>query len=386
MPARKSTKPVFSAPKGPKRRRITDWLGDDKAGQLQHLAAVVQGSADGIVSIDNQGRIQLFNRALQEMTGWTQPEVAGRDLQELLDPRDEGGNPVDFKQILKRDPHGGKLALPRVHICTNEQTRRWVDLNVASAIRDGRGVHAIIVVRDTSDQHELLKRQREFVSIASHELRTPITALIGYLSLLRNEDSPQQAPQFVSRAYEAALRLSELVEDLLSVARIEEGRMNLNLRPLDPAETVDHVIELMRPRIYEKKLALQVSKRLQEGDLIRADRGKLEQILCNLLDNAVKYTPEGGRVTLTARAGRDYVAFTVTDTGIGIHPHNLERIYEKFFREYSALSVSAGGTGLGLFITRELVERQGGRLTITSRQNQGTTATARFPRETKSTN
>jgi PAS domain S-box-containing protein len=243
-----------------------------------------------------------------------------------------------------------------------------------------RNARLLGTARDITEQYELQQRQREFVSIASHELRTPITALMGYLAMMKNGAPAERLPQFTDRAFDAALRLSKLIEDLLNVARLEEGRTTLSYELIKPSKLVTEVVRDLRPSFAARKTKLTYKDALKESDRIRVDSLKLRQVLSNILDNANKYTPNGGKVTVeTFRSGR-HVAFRVTDTGIGIHKDNLRRIYDKFFREYTSLSVKAGGTGLGLFITKELIERMSGQLAIESEQDVGTTVTILFPR------
>jgi PAS domain S-box-containing protein len=350
--------------------------------ERQQFASIVRGSADGLLSLDAGGQVEFINPAMEDLTGYREAEVVGKTCDEVFDPRDETGEPFDFTWA---QPGRRRTAPVRnATILTKSGTRRWVGITTAPDITDHKGTHTIVVVRDITEQRELQQRQTEFVAIASHELRTPITALTGYLSLLQGgqSNSKEQLNHFVDRAYHAATRLQELVEDLLNVARIEEGRLALKLKPLNPTQVLGDIITNLRPSLSRKKLSLEVYNRLEPRDEIRADPTKLTQIFANLIDNAIKYTPEGGRIKVTTQASARFITISVSDDGIGIHPDNLERIFEKFFREYTELSVTAGGTGLGLFITRELIERQGGKLKITSAQGKGTTATVRFPRST----
>ena len=349
-------------------------------GDLTRL--IVESSGDGIISVNPEGKIEAFNPAMEQLTGFSTKRAIGRVCRELLKPQDETGADLDLCDLAEA---GQNPLKPTYTVTIRTKTgRRWV--GVSAAVREGsRGDHVIAVLRDISHQYEAQKRQLEFISIASHELRTPITALSGYLSLAQQElrESPatgDRLDRFVNRAYDASIRLTELVEDLLNVVRLEEGRLVFRLMVMSPQEPLLEIVNAMRPAITGKQLSLEVDDRLKPSDLIRADRSRIDQILANLLDNAIKYTAEEGSLKITARATPKWITIAIADTGIGIHPENLDRIYEKFFREYTDFSVTAGGTGLGLFITKELVERQGGVLTITSEQNKGTVATVKFPK------
>lgn len=341
--------------------------------------SVIRGSADGILSIDGEQRITLFNPAMEYLVGYAESEVLGRTCAELFDAQTEDGGALDFSGLGQATASDEVAPVHNAAIKTRSGGRRWVGIT-ASPEREAEN-HTIVVIRDISDQFELQQRQREFVAIASHELRTPITALVGYLSLLAGTTvggSPESV-RYVERAGEAARRLSELIEDLLNVARIEEGRLTFNAKPLDPAPVVEEVLRNLEPAIVRKELKVSFKNRLT-GAVVKADRSKLAQILQNLIENAVKYTAPGGRITVSSRESTDGICLAIKDSGIGIRPENLSRIYEKFFREYTDLSVGAGGSGLGLFITKELVERQGGTLQITAEPHRGTRAAVRFPK------
>ncbi len=296
----------------------------------------------------------------------------------LVHPEDR----EEFEEMVKKARTSGK-PMNGVHRIVRDDDGAVRILEIRGERLAGssrRNARLVGTARDITEQYELQQRQREFVSIASHELRTPITALMGYLAMMKNGVPEDRFPQFTDRAFEAAIRLSKLIEDLLNVARLEEGRTTLHYEQIKPAKLVREVIREMRPAFAARKTRLSYKDSLENSDRMRVDVLKLRQIISNVLDNANKYTPSGGKVTVeTLREGRN-IAIRVVDNGIGIHQENLKRIYDKFFREYTSLSVKAGGTGLGLFITKELIERMGGRLMIDSQQDVGTTVTMLFPR------
>lgn len=348
--------------------------------ERQQFSSIVHGSADGILSIDKDDQIQFFNPAMEKLTGWREEEVIGQTCAATFNPRGTDGGRFDFTVLRRATRRRGRTPVRDASLKTKSGQRRWVGIT-AAPLGENEYSHTIVVIRDITEQREMQQRQREFVSIASHELRTPITALLGYLSLMEDAtDNQKRTRQFTRRAQKAAIRLSELVEDLLNVARMEDGRLPLRLKPLRPGVILDDVIAHLRPSAERKRITFSHTSALRRTDLVRADRGKLTRVFANLLDNAIKYTASGGRIAVSVRPLKKVIRIRITDNGIGIHPKNLERIFEKFFREYTELSVPAGGTGLGLFITKELVERQGGRLSITSAQNEGTTATVELPR------
>lgn len=340
------------------------------------LAAIVQSSQDAILSISLDGLIVTWNIGAEKMYGYKASQMVGRTIEKIFPAERKG----EFDQMLKAVKAGHSVR----HFVTQRLTKSGdlVDVSVTvSPIhnRQGKVVGASSMARDITEQQNLLRRQREFVSITSHELRTPLTALTGYLSLAEAEGDSAQKDHFVDRAFLAARRLTTLTEDLLQVARLEEERVTFHSRVLTPAKVVADLLEEVRPTIEGRGLTLTYAEAAPKAQ-IKADRARLIQIIRNLLDNATKYTASGGKIDVTVKGNGRSVAVSIHDNGVGIDPDNLDRIFDKFFREYHSQSVAVGGAGLGLFITKELVERQGGELTITGRRNRGTTAIIRFPR------
>ncbi|HEY8108647.1 MAG TPA: PAS domain-containing sensor histidine kinase [Patescibacteria group bacterium] len=343
----------------------------------QILTSIVQNTDDAVISRDLDGKILTWNKGAERLYGYKMSEAVGKPVS-IIVPDDL---PPDDRDVVRRIRRGEHVE----HYVTTRQRKDGskvvVDLTV-SPLRDKRGrfIGISSIARDITEQSMMLKRQREFISIASHELRTPLTALTGYLALSQGADDPLQANEFTRRAYQAAQRLTKLVEDLLEVARLEEDRVVLDLAPFNPSAIVEESVQELAPVVRQKRLQLRLKDELTGRDLVKVDPVKFHQIVRNLLDNALKYTPSGGRVSVNLTSSGDVVRIRIKDTGIGIDEKNLEKIFDKFFREYTELSVHAGGTGLGLFITKQLVDRMGGTLAIRSRRQQGTAVTLEFPK------
>ncbi|MEX2043598.1 MAG: ATP-binding protein [Patescibacteria group bacterium] len=343
----------------------------------QILTSIVEHTDDAVISRDLDGNILTWNKGAERLYGYKLSEVVGRPMNIII-PEDL---PPDDREVIRKIRRGEHIN----HYVTTRRRKDGskvvVDLTV-SPLRDKQGKFIGIssIARDITDQSMLLKRQREFISIASHELRTPLTALTGYLALAQNTSDPVQANEFTQRAFKASQRLTKLVEDLLEVARLEEDRISLDLAPFDPVRVMGEAIDELAPVIREKGIRLRLKNNLTRRDLIKVDPVKFHQIVRNLLDNALKYTPAGGRISVSLGTANGRIRIQIKDTGIGIDQKNLDRIFEKFFREYTELSVHAGGTGLGLFITKQLVDRMGGSLAIRSRRKVGTAVTLEFPK------
>jgi signal transduction histidine kinase len=217
----------------------------------------------------------------------------------------------------------------------------------------------------------------QFVSIAAHELRSPLTAVVGYVELLLDEDfgplNPRQR-EFVQNAQEAGERLLALTGDLLDVTRIETGRVDLVLQPTDLAGVIETVVTELRPRLEakEQELVLDLDPDLP---LALCDRVRTGQIIGNLLGNAIKYTPDGGRIAITVVLARQesHLEVSLADNGVGISAHDQEKLFDRFYRAESATLSGASGAGLGLHIARSLVELHGERIWVESAPGKGST-------------
>jgi signal transduction histidine kinase len=220
----------------------------------------------------------------------------------------------------------------------------------------------------------------EFVALASHELRTPLTSVLGYLEAVLAGDGGDLNPdqhRLLSVADRNAQRLAQLVNDVLTVAQSDAGRLALDLRDVDLASLVDECAEGTRPAAGQRGIALCTDVRAVP--LVRADRARLAQVLDNLVSNALKFTPSGGQVTLRARPVGDEVVLEVTDTGIGIPLAEQRMLFTRFYRASSAVEAAIPGTGLGLAITAMIVERHRGRVGVESQEGAGTTFRVTLP-------
>jgi two-component system phosphate regulon sensor histidine kinase PhoR len=244
----------------------------------------------------------------------------------------------------------------------------------------GQGAGAVLVLHDVTELRRLERVRAEFVANVSHELRTPLTAITGYLETLADGalDDPAHARQFVETAHAHAWRLGRLVDDLLQLSNVESGQLVLALEPLALRDVAAGVVTMFEQPAAEKRLRLENGV---AGDVrVRADRDRLVQVLINLVDNAVKYTPEAGRVAIAAARRPDgLVEVSVTDTGIGIPSTDLPRLSERFYRVDRARSRALGGTGLGLSIVKHLIHAHRGELRIDSELGKGTTVRFTLP-------
>ncbi len=319
---------------------------------------------EGLLLLDERGRIQLANRALAELFGVT-VDIRGRTIMEALRLHELAAlvSSLDTqKQVL-----GYELKLPGLK-------ERWLQINAAIILNgDGRRHGTVLVFHDLTRLKQLESARQEFVANVSHELRTPLSLIKGYVETLLDgaRDNPEVATKFLQTIDRNAERLKLLIEDLLIISELESGRVRLNLQSVALAPVIGKVLEDFKARANAKDMSLVD----QSPDLsVRADIDRLEQVLGNLVDNAVKYCPAKCTVTIGGRAADGgQVEVFVQDDGPGIPPEALERLFERFYRVDKARSREQGGTGLGLAIVKHIVQSHGGRVWATSELGHGAT-------------
>jgi two-component system phosphate regulon sensor histidine kinase PhoR len=248
----------------------------------------------------------------------------------------------------------------------------WVPL-----LENGELHGVVAVFHDISDLKRLEKVRKDFVANVSHELRTPVTVIKGYAETLQEgiiRADPERAGRFVEIIGNHAERLASLIGDLLTLSELESGEFALQLQRISPAGTIRRACSLLEGKAAAKEIAIEQPPATGLCDVL-ADQGRLEQILFNLLDNAIKYTPHGGRIRITAADDGDFLAISVSDTGPGIPPQSLSRIFERFYRVDAGRSRDEGGTGLGLSIVKHLVQLHGGTVRVESSPGKGSTFT-----------
>lgn len=364
--------------------RALDGLAENLSGTLTTLRAerdllgrILESMQEGVLVADRDQRILLVNPGLRVMlllpadvTGRTPLEVIrNADLQNLLD-------------AAAASPEGSS---GEIEISGMKPRRLMVHTRALAG--EAGGLLAVFV--DVTAMRKLESMRRDFVANVSHELRTPIAAVVSASETLRGNalHNPEVAARFVSMIDRNAHRLHELVEDLLDLSRIEAKEVRLATDPVDLGAAIAQVVSLFRERIEQKRLALTVAA--DGAPRARGDGRAMEQILTNLVENAVKYCPEGSRLTITARGDQDKVKITVEDTGSGIEAKHLARVFERFYRVDPGRSRDMGGTGLGLSIVKHLTEAMGGTVGVESVWGKGTTFWFTLPRyaadETKTT-
>ncbi len=332
-------------------------------------ARVLTYVADGVFLIDRAGVIQLWNPAAEAMTGLAASAVLHRSAIEVL---------PDWQEIAERIPiesspdPGQEETVP----FETPKGERWFSMMGVNFF--GGTVYAF---RDVTEARRLDELKAEFVTTASHELRTPLAAVYGAAQTLRRHDfalDEAGRARFISLITDESERLNRIVNEILLASQLDAGRLDLESEPFDPAELVERVVEAMRAHLSP---TVTLSTAVPEEPLpsVAADRDKARQVLVNFIENAIKYSPDGGRVEVGIDHTEGAVRFYVSDEGLGIPEVEQERIFDKFYRLDPEMTRGVGGTGLGLYICSELVRRMGGRIWVESDHGQGSTFSFELP-------
>jgi two-component system phosphate regulon sensor histidine kinase PhoR len=325
-------------------------------------SAILGSMVEGVAVVTGEERILFCNWAFEQILELPQGSSQGRTLVEAL-------RQADLVALVRQALSGVEELTGEVEVGT---VRRRNFSVTAAPVRAAGANGAVLVLHDITELRRLERVRRDFVANVSHEFKTPLTAIQGFAETLLSGalDDKANRNRFVEIIRDHARRLARLTDDLLKLSRIEAGRLELEIRPIRVETLVNGCVETAR--LNAKARGLEIHVDLQENaPAVRGDGAQLGEVLQNLLDNAVQYTPSGGQIELKARANGPDVIFTVSDTGIGIPESDLERIFERFYRVDAARSREAGGTGLGLAIARHIVEAHGGRIWVESAIGQG---------------
>jgi two-component system phosphate regulon sensor histidine kinase PhoR len=350
----------------------------DLAQERAKATAILDGMVEGVIAVDGHDHILLMNERARAMFNLESGRVERKPFLEII--RNADLHTVLRERRAAGTADTGESAAMRRELRLSTPVERILQVH-AEPLRLGPGETGVaMVLHDITALRHLEQVRTEFVANVSHELRTPLTAIQGYLETLLGGamEDPAHARRFLEVVFRHTARLGRLLNDLTDLSNIELGRVALDRGPVDIAEVVEGTLDIIRAKADAGGVRLEA--RLPD-DLppVQADRDRLAQILINLVDNAVKYTPGGGRVTVEGTAGVGLVEVAVADTGVGIPPADLPRVTERFYRVDKARSRELGGTGLGLAIVKHLVAAHGGTLVIESRLGEGTRARVTLP-------
>lgn len=331
------------------------------------LSAILRQMTSAVIMVDPQGRVRLLNAVAENMFGVEEAENLGKSLVEVL----RHHQLVELWQTCKASKESQALALEL-------PGKRLFIQAIASPLDGLLAGHVLLVFQDMTRVRRLETVRQDFISNISHELRTPLASLKALTETLLDGalDDPPAAHRFLTRIETEVDSLTQIVQELLELSRIESGRVPIQFQKFDPKRLVNGARERLRLQAERAELEV-ITEFAPDLPNVMADPPRMEQVLINLIHNAIKFTPKGGKITLranpsyNARTGNDEVIFAVQDTGVGIPTDDLPRIFERFYK--ADRSRSGGGTGLGLAIARHLVEAHKGRIWVESVERKGST-------------
>lgn len=346
--------------------------------QRHRLEIILNSITESILAIDKAGNILIANRAAADLTGLATDMIVGNKITQILTWKREG---EDFA-INYTESEGAKAYDDLIYTDKSGNVH-YVKIIVAqvSGQQEVNAAQTIVTIHDETKSRELEAMKVDFVSMAAHELRTPLAAIRGYLELITFKGGntiPGDTSNYLNQALKSTTELGGLINNLLDVTRIERGTLTFDLEKVDIAADVKQAVQDAQFTAQDKKITVNYSG-AADGAFVIADQIALHEVVNNLLSNAIKYTDPGGKVDVSlATDGTNYTV-SVTDTGVGIPKQAQANLFTKFYRVHGGLNSGSTGTGLGLFISKSIIERHGGTISVTSQEGAGSTFTFTLP-------
>lgn len=378
--------------------QIAKLSGALKSKQLQS-EILIQSIADGIIVTNTDGKISLMNPAAAAMTEWSVDEASGIDVQMVVKLNKESGEPTEpgthpFSFVMNQ-----KQAITENWELEGRNGKKQIVSCVVSPVllpKSEEIAGTVAVIRDISNARAEEARRADFISTASHEMRTPVAAIEGYLALALNDRVSKvdaKARDYLEKAHSSTQHLGQLFQDLLTSAKAEDGRLVSHPAVVEMGSYLEQITDALRFTAEKKGLLVEfiigtsnVGNDASAGNKVvkplyytHADPDRLREVITNLFDNAVKYTDKG-KLSLGLTGNNEVVQFYIRDTGNGIPPEDIPHLFQKFYRVDNSSTRTIGGTGLGLFICRKIVELYHGRIWVESEQGKGSTFFINLPR------
>ncbi|MFL5920346.1 MAG: ATP-binding protein [Gaiellaceae bacterium] len=340
------------------------------AAERERAARVLEAVGDGIFFVDAEGALRFWNHAAELVSGRSRDDVIGRDPREVFE---------DWERVAREIPvsEGSRPARPVTVPVEFEGRELWLSFVAVHTSSGG----VVYTFRDLTVERGLEAAKSDFIATVSHELRTPMTAVLGAAKTLLRDDialSPERRQQLLEMIGAQGTRLAQITEEVLLANRLDRGDVRLDSERVDLAQLVADAVEAMREQLPDS-VSLKTST-ASNGGAALGDRNRIEQVVVNLIDNAVKYSPDGGTVVVRTAPAAASVRVEVTDQGMGIAAGEQEAVFEKFYRADPQHRAVPSGTGLGLYICRELVRRMGGTIGVESHPGEGSTFYFELPR------
>ncbi len=374
------------------------------AGDLQNEKAksdvVLQSIDDGVILIDKANTIQVFNKAAENITGWPIAEATKLTVNNVIELINEKGEAYPEERNAFLRAVTATETIRDNNACLKSRSGKIVPINLSvTPLYDANSKlqGTVAVFRDVTQERGEEKQRAEFISTASHEMRTPVAAIEGYLALALNDKVSKvdaKAREYLEKAHESTQHLGKLFQDLLTAAKSEDGRLINHQTVIEMGGFLEQLVEGMRFTAEKKGLAVKFvlgavnqtvdasgsgNKVVKPLYHVYADQDRIREVFTNLFDNAIKYS-EQGTITFGLTGNTDVVQIRVSDTGAGIPAEDIPHLFQKFYRVDSSFTRAVGGTGLGLFISRKIIELYQGRIWVDSKLGQGSTFYINLPR------
>jgi PAS domain S-box-containing protein len=342
--------------------------------EKQHLATIVEQSIDGVMILDGRWRISAFNRAMEHLTGWDRSEAFGRPCAEVVGVETPTGDNLCRVDCPLQRAHIGSTAKAEGWITSRDGRRRYIQSSYTIQ-RDASNyfLGAFVNIRDITQQRLESETQNTFISVVSHELKTPVSIIRGYAEMLARTDvtwNPDQIQESLRVIIEESDRLTDEINSLLDVSRVQLNALPMELTTWSLYELIEQTCARFEHHATAHGINFDV-RVTPDFSPVYADRSRTRLVFENLITNAMKYSPNGGPVRITARSDSGMAIITVSDHGIGVAPEDQNRIFERFYRVDNRLRREQQGFGLGLYLAKAIIEAQHGQIWVESRVNHG---------------
>jgi PAS domain S-box-containing protein len=361
-----SSKNIFDTPEDIKNKMAIDSsVPTDQKDKLKY-EAILAYIGEGLVVINNAGKIITFNKAAESLLGWKEKEALGRDLTDIIK--------IDYQASISES----KLTSSKqssVYFIRKDNTRFPAAITTTSYGLGAAILGTATLFRDITTEQNIDRMKNEFISLASHQLRTPLSAIKWYTEMLLKGDAGKLLPEqtnYANTIYYSTERMIELVNLLLNISRIESGRITIEPKLTDLKVLIEEILDQVKIRYVDKKHKF-ITNYHEPIPLINIDPRLIRQVYLNLLTNAAKYTPEKGEISVTITKSETEIISEISDNGYGIPDADQEKLFGKFFRGVNSSTSKSEGTGLGLYLIKDIIDLSRGKIWFKSKESKGTT-------------
>lgn len=345
--------------------------------------AVLASIGEGLIGVDNDRKIRIMNKAAEDMLGWKLSELLGHEITKLR-LEDEDGNELPLDKHLTHTDFKVDKSITVHYFVRKDKTRFPIAINVAAIKLDKKIIGAVNIFRDITREKEVDKAKNEFISLASHQLRTPLGLVKWYLEALGKQayikKMPTETKTYINEVYKNNERVLNLVRSMLSVSRIDQGKVKNEPKSTDVLELIKNIVQEMSIIALHKQVKLNLVVKAKKLPAVPIDPLRFHEVIENLVANAIEYNLPKGSVTVTVdkKTGKDFTV-SVKDTGLGISKKDQKLLFTKFFRSEASAKNNTGGSGLGLYLVKSYIEAWGGRILVESNEGKGVTFSLTLP-------